>query len=442
MASTTRPTDGSDSGNSSSKLWITVLLLAVIGVVLAWQFVGDAPPKTLVVATGSEGGGYDRSAQALKRSLGKAGITVELRRTAGSVENLDLLRTGEVDLAYVQGGVAQDTSGLAAIASLYYEPLWVFCRSEITRSLLTDLVGLRLQIGADGSGTRSLVTHLLEANGIGGTDATLLGDSPSEAIASLREGRADIAFLVVAPEASLVRDLFADDLLQVMPLVRAEAISKVFRALDPQTLTPGMIDLVENLPDSEVPLLAASAQLVSKDDLHPAIPPLLIEALRDEHGPGRLFEAEGEFPSLKNSDFAPEAAAENYFRNGPSFLYRVLPFQVAAAIDRLKILLLPLITLLFPLMRLAPPAYRWRIRSKIIRWYKDLLRIEEDARGDADEATHQRARTDLAALETEIAEVRVPLGYAGELYDLRLHVDLVRQDLERRAQEPGEGGSA
>ena len=124
----------------------------------------------------------------------------------------------------------------------------------------------------------------------------------------------------------------------------------------------GAVDLAADLPPEPIDAIAAAATLVSREDLHPAVTALLVEAVTPGCSGRGVVENEGDFPSLALLDVPPSLAARRAVEHGPSFLFRVLPFQVAAAVDRLKILLLPLVTLLFPLFRLAPPLYRWRIR--------------------------------------------------------------------------------
>jgi hypothetical protein len=104
-------------------------------------------------------------------------------------------------------------------------------------------------------------------------------------------------------------------------------------------------------------------------------------------------------------------------------------------VDRLKILLLPLIALLIPLGRAMPPVYQWRVRSRVYRWYGDLQNIDPRRFEDVSDHTAIAARLEaLNALEDEVNRVRVPLSYTDEFYHLRGHIDMVRRDLQARAE--------
>ncbi|MGI9457008.1 MAG: hypothetical protein ACR2NU_10625, partial [Aeoliella sp.] len=121
-----------------------------------------------------------------------------------------------------------------------------------------------------------------------------------------------------------------------------------------------------------------------------------------------------------------------YFESGPPFLQKYLPFWIASAIDRGKILLIPALTLLLPLFRVAPPLYRWRIRSRIYRWYLILRKIEGDMRKHADGKTLWEHSATLSTMETELDDLdSVPLSYMQEFYNLRLHVEFIERRVSR-----------
>ena len=164
--------------------------------------------------------------------------------------------------------------------------------------------------------------------------------------------------------------------------------------------------------------------------MHPALIDLLLQAAEDVHAEGGGFEKEGQFPTPLYTDFPLSEEAQRFYKSGPPFLQRYLPFWVANFIARMVVMLLPLVVLLFPLFKLMPPLYRWRMRSKIYRWYRTMEIIDADiTQGRA----HQRMEKTIARLddlEKNVAAISVPLAFREELYDLRLHIDLLRKKLE------------
>jgi TRAP transporter TAXI family solute receptor len=437
------PLDRLGSGRDALRVWLPALLLTAAGFVVAYQFVEPAPPDSIVLATGSEQGAYHAYGLALRERLLPFGLDVVLRPTAGSVENLALLRDGRADVAFVQGGTVPPGARDAyeGLAGLYYEPLWVFHRATLPLERLAELAGRRLHVGAPGSGTAAVSRTLLAANGVGESGATYSDLPTARAVDALLAGELDAMFLVGVPRSEAIARLLAQDgrAVHLLSVTRALAYERNFRYLRVVVLGRGALDLAADLPDRDVQLLAPTAALLATPDLHPALAPLFIEAAREVLGPGGLFEATDEFPSPLGMEVPVAQSAERYFRDGPSFLYRALPFGLAAAVDRLKILLLPLLTLLLPLLKIAPPLYRWRIRSKVYRWYKVLRAVEARLKADPSEAAVASMLEELADTEREVDSVRVPPGYLEEYYNLRMHLERVSAAVARRARKAGTG---
>ena len=422
------------------KVWGLVAVVLLLGFAAALPFVEPAPPRSIVLATGDPGGAYERYGEELAAELAKVGLRAELRSTAGSVENVRLLLSGEADVAFVQGGVvpAEAREELVGVASLYFEPLWIFHRRELEIESLADLSSRRIAIGEAGSGTQRVARAILEANGISAAQQSspkLLELGPEEAVTALLEERIDALFLVVSPDSSLVRRLIESPGVRLFDVRRHLAYERAFPFLSHVVLPEGVLDFGRDVPSQDVNLISPAATLLARRELHPALLPLLIQAAEERHGRGTVLSAPGRFPSPQGLDVPLAASARTYFEHGRSLLYRILPFRLAAMIDRLKIMALPLLTLLLPLIRFVPPIYRWRIRSQIYRWYQALDRLE--SRLDQDPATLAECIADIDRVEEEIRDrVNVPASYMEELYNLRMHMERLREHLQQRLEGP------
>lgn len=416
-----------------------ILLIAGLGFVVAYQFVEPAPPRHLVITTGGEAGAYYQFAQRYATILGRNGITLEVRTSAGSLENLARLQRGEADVGFVQGGVmppkadpdAADESGLLSLGSLFYEPVWVFYRGGERIERLSELKGKRIAIGPEGSGVRRLALQLLEANDMGAHER-LLPLSGLEAAEALQQGRLDAAFVIAAERAAVVQVLLRSPGIQVMSFAQADAYQRRFPFLNKLTLPQGVADLVRDTPPRDVTLLAPAANLLIRDDLHPALQTLLLQAASEVHGTSGFFQRDGEFPAYRDKLVPPSPEATRFFKSGPPFLQRYLPFWLAVLIDRMMVLLVPVFALLIPLLKVAPALYNWRVRAKIFRCYGELKFLEEDLRHRFDPACLADYRSRLDALDEEASELRVPLTFADLVYTLREHVNLVRGMLDKR----------
>jgi len=430
--------------------WPIVLIVA-IGFAVAYQFVEPAPPKTLVISTGSDSGAYYAFAKRYAAILAKSGITLDVRTSAGSVENLERLKHGEVDVAFMQGGIEPPAdpsadgdapgedryAGLRSLGSMYYEPVWVFYQGEKPLNRLHDLAGKRIAVGAEGSGVRGLALQLLEANDIPVDDKLkpLAGLDAAEAV---QQGWVDAAFIIAAPEAPVVQVLLRSPGVRVMSFAQADAYTRRFPFLTRVTLPRGVVDLVRDLPPRDTTLLAATANLVVAENTHPALVALLLQAASEVHGRSGFFQRNGEFPAYRDTTFELSPDAQRYYKSGPPFLQRYLPFWAAVLVDRMVVLLLPLVALLLPLMRIAPAVYTWRVRSKVFRLYGELKFLEDEVRHHYAAERHNEFFDRLDRIEEEASNRHVPLAFTDLVYTLREHINLVRKQLLRIERQQGE----
>lgn len=416
-----------------------IILIVGIGFVVAYQFVEPAPPTKIVITTGGESGAYYQFAKRYATILARDGIELEVKASAGSLQNLARLKADEAQVGFVQGGVVElpenpdeaDDSSLLSLGSVFYEPVWVFYRGDRKLERLTDLRGKRIAIGQEGSGVRQLAQQLLAANEIPAGDQ-LLPLAGLKAAEELQQGRIDAAFVIAAEKAPVVQVLLRSPGIKVMSFSQASAYQRRFPFLTRLTFPQGVADLVRDFPPEDIKLLAPTANLIIRDDLHPALRILMLQAAAEVHGKNGFFQDAGEFPAYKDPmlPLAPEAA--RYFKSGAPFLQRYLPFWLAVLVDRLVVLLVPIIALLIPLLRVAPAIYNWRVRSKVFRCYGELKFLEDDLRHRYDPAKLADYRDRLDALDEEASQLRVPLAFTDLVYTLREHVNLVRGILSKR----------
>jgi TRAP transporter TAXI family solute receptor len=425
------------------RLTAVLLILLAIGVWASVKFVQSGPPRHLVLASGAASGIYYQYALRYKEILGREGVKVEVRATQGAAENLGLLldpKSG-VDVALMQGGIATfpEANGLVMLGSLYYEPLWIFYRDAATLTQLNELHGKRIAIGVLGSGTRPLVTQLFSANGL--TDARGVGRDNTEIVAlggddalrALKAGEIDAALFVGGADTPNIQQALRDPVIKLMSLGRADADSRRFPFLTKLTLPSGTIDLAVNIPDHDVAMVGTKAMLVARDSLHPALIDLLVDAAREIHGHQGYFEAAGEFPGTAPVDIPVSPFADEHKRFGPSFLHRYLPFWLAAFVERAIILILPLIVVLVPLLNFLPKLLRWRVRSRIYRWYGRLAILERDVATRHGVLPVEKWLQDLDRIDRAVEGIRTPTSFASEGYTLREHIGLVRRAVLAKA---------
>lgn len=416
---------------------VPAILLLGAGFFFAYQFVRPAPPGQLVMATGAEDGAYHALGKLYAERFRKEGFELVLKTTAGSTENLALLKdpNAGVPAAFLQGGIGtpEESPGLASLGSLYFEPLWVFVRTAKPPRRLSELKGKRVAVGPAGSGNRAIAIPLLEASGITAATATLLDLGIADSVKALESGQIDAAMIVGAATSRTVGAVLAMPGVLPMSFEQADAYARRYRYLSKVVLPMGTVDLARNLPREDVVLMAPTATVVVGPDIHPALVDLLLLTMKDTHGAGGYLEAPGEFPSALYVTYPLEPAAKRFYERGPPFLQRYLPFSLANLLDRLKVMLLPLVTLLYPLFKLLPPMYNWRMHARVNRWYKELQALDDQLNGRS--ISRAEAHERLDTIEQAVERVSVPAGIAADAYNLRLHVDYLRRKIDGRTAE-------
>lgn len=432
-----RRRDGMESTDVSVRELAFVILVAAVVIgsafMIAYRFVRPAPPNHFVISTGNETGAYHLFGQRYRDLLAQEKIKVELRPSSGSVENLGRLNDPEsgVDVALIQGGIASADEELPvrSLGAIYYEPLWVFYRGNTELTRLTQLAGKRIAAGPEGSGTRVLAVNMLKASGATGRGLIMSPLAGTAAADALVAGRIDAALFVAAPDAPIVQRLLKADDIRLMSLAHAEALAQRYGYLSAVTLLRGTVDIAADIPHRNISMVAVTAHLVAREDFHPALVSVLLQAATRVHNGAGVFHKAGEFPAARGGDFPISEDAARYYKSGPPFLQRYLPFWVANLLERLLVMLVPLIAVLIPMMRIMPALYDWRVKRKIFRWYRELKEVEVSLRGVTDAAGTAALLARLHEIEDGVADIRVPLTYWDYVYTLRGHIDLVRARL-------------
>ena len=415
------------------------ILLAVALLALAYWWLDPNPPERVTLATGPAQSAYEEFGNRYAKALKANGITVELVVTQGSAANLKLLREGKVDLGFVQGGTSSysdvDQENLTSLGSLFLEPVWLFYREEAARKVtatatltsLTQLQGMRINMGTDGSGVPSLMSKLLDSNRI---DAKTLQVSTLEqtpATVAFLGGEIDAIVFASAPESLMVQMLLQTPGVKLMNFPQSDAYSRRFDFLSATRLPRGVVDLAANIPPDDVRLVGPTTALISRNTTHPALLQLFAQAGNAMHGGAGWFKRARAYPNIENNELPIAKEAERAIKNGPPLLQRYLSFWMANLVERMWLVLSVILVVMLPLSRILPPLYTFRVRSRIFRWYGQLRDIEVRSEH---EDNHALLR-ELHDLESRAEKITVPLSYSDELYALRSNIHLVRKKLLR-----------
>jgi TRAP transporter TAXI family solute receptor len=422
-------------------LLLIVLALAALLLWMLFSVISPPPPKIIRISTGSESGAYYRFGKAYAERFKQHGIQLEVLTSNGTIENLARLddntkdKAKRVDLAFVQGGVAdaEKHPQLESLASVAYEPVWVFYnRNAFPKSLgqLSDLAGKNIAIGVEGSGARAVALEFLKLNNINDGNAKLLPLNGQEAVDEVEAGRADAMFLVAAIEAPSVQKAIEKNL-ALVNFTQAEAYARKFPWAAKITLPKGGANMARNLPADDVDLVAATANLVARSDLHQSIMFLALDIASEVHRLPNAFGAVGDFPNKKNLDFKQSEESKRFFESGRPFLQRYVPFWLANLIERFLVLLGPILAIGFPLVKLGPTLIAWNEQSELAQIYDEVLDIEYGRHPDT--ASVNKALARLTDIENTIPHLGLTAHFYTSIYSLRGHLATARRNILDRS---------
>jgi len=412
-----------------------VLIMAILAVGIFLFFYLE-PPSAITIVSGPEGSTFRRTAERYAQILQRNGIKLNILPSEGSGDNIKKLADplSKVDIGFVQSGVNDGVKfdKFVSLGSISYQPLLVFYSSTSPMDLLSQLSGKRVAVGAVGSGTHTLALTLLAANGIvpGGPTKLLEMDS-NEAARAIFKGQMDAVFLMGdSVSTALIRQLLNTPFIRLFSFIQADAYTRRITYLNKIVLPRGSIDLGKDTPAEDVFLLAPTVELIAREHLHPALTDLLIEAAQEVHSSAGLLRRKGEFPAPIEQEIRISSEASRFYKSGKSFLYRSLPYRFASMVNRVVVVFVPMLVLLLPILRLIPAIYRWRFRSRIFRWYRGLLTIEQDLLTQLAPGKREALMERLDEIEEAVNRMKVPASFADQFYGLRGHITIVRDRLK------------
>ncbi|WVM93669.1 TAXI family TRAP transporter solute-binding subunit [Halopseudomonas pachastrellae] len=307
-----------------TNLWIVPLAFLLVW--LLFRFLDPAPPKVLVMTTGSESGSYHQFGLAMQQELAKQNLELQLRPSRGSLDNLQRLTdgSGEAQLGLIQSGTEQllapaQRSQLIGLAALYHEPLWLFQRQDVNITQLSDLQDKRVAVGSEGSGTWAVLKGLFEQRQ-DGARLELLNNGlwrkmgSAAAADALLAGELDAAFLVLPADNRLVTRLAANPEVSLVNLAQADAYAARLHFLEALEVPRGLLNITASMPPQDTKLLSPVAMLVGNQDFHPALTAVVLEAARKVLREGNLLDKPGRFPAGEPMGLELSKEADYYHR--------------------------------------------------------------------------------------------------------------------------------
>jgi hypothetical protein len=406
-----------------------VLLIAYLG----YRLIDPLPPQHFAIAAGTPGSEYETFAREYARILARNGIELEVRSSAGAVENLRLLRdpASGVQAALTSFITEQsDTDILYSLGGVSESAIYIFYRGAEPVTLFGQLRGKRLTIGIPGTAVRALFLEILRATDALDASTQFVPMDFTLAIDALLAGEIDIA-VVPRSDVTHLQELLRTPGIGLMNVVQAEALSKKVPGLKHVVLWRGIVDLARDLPSSDVDLLALRNRLLVRKDLHPALQYLLLEAMREVHWAAGPFNRLGEFPAEQPNDLPLSPTAQAFYRSGPTFWQRYTSFWLTSLLDRIVFFVVPVLVALIPIISFAPRIFRWIFVYHIDQLHRALGNLESEFAGGADMGRLLDYQTKLAEIESTVRSLKVARPFQADLQRLKIHLRMVQDDLNQ-----------
>jgi TRAP-type uncharacterized transport system substrate-binding protein len=420
----------------------SIAIACTLGIVsLALSYFIPAPPSKVVMATAFKGASFEYYGRQYREIFARSRIELELRETAGAVENIKLLQDpkSRVQIAFVTGGVSDGkrAPGLLSLGTVYNQPFWIFYPSTERLDRLSQLKGKRIAVGPEGSATRFSSEKILGKGGVSSQTATLLPFAGSEAVKALQEKKVDVVWIIGSPDATAVRSFLENPNVRLLDFPTAEAFTRIYPDLVRLVLPKGVLDVDRVIPPDDVQLIGTTTKVLVRSDLHPEIVQLLLKTMVETHGGPEIFQRSGEFPNGTDAEYPVAPTAADFYKSGPSFMQRHLPLWLSVHVQRAIAVLVTGIAVGLPLFHYLPMLYKWSTRRRLLYWYGQLTALETTF--DARPSQQQLAETQAAVerIEDAVSQIRFPLAFTDQLYHLRSHIDVVRRKIATRANARG-----
>ncbi len=426
--------------NRSQVLKGLAAILCIAGITwLALDYFVPSPPKKIAIATAFKGGAYELFGHRYQEELAKSRVTLDVLLTKGSVENLSLLQDDKshVQVAFVQGGISngKQEPGVLSLGRINYQLFWVFYRATDTFEHLAQLKGKRVAVGPVGSATQIIAEKILAANDVKSDNTVMSPLAGEPAIKALNESKVDVIFLAFAPDAPVIQAVLHDPNIKLMSLQRVDALTRIFPFLVKLIMPQGVVDLARNIPATDVTMIGTTNAILVRQDLHPEIIYILARTLQETHSDAGLFQRAGEFPSQTDPEYPIAQTALDYYKNGPSFLHRYLPFWAANYIRRVIAIFVGAIAIVLPLFNYAPRLYMWVIRENMSKLYRRLRVIEKGLQTELTTPQVASFQDDLENIDKMASRLSVPIRHSALLFSLKIHINLIRTRLGTRLAE-------
>lgn len=420
-----------------SKLLFVAFIVALIAL---FFYLDPFPNKKINIATAHQQSDWYTFAKNASLLLEERGLMTSIITSDGAIDNVDKLihKSEGVNVAFTYGGALnqEQMDGIYSLGSVSYEPIWIFYRKSKTGEIndISNFSQLRVGLGPLKSGSYLIAKKLFELNQIDVTsNKHFISESFEELENDFIKGNLDAVVRVASAYDPEIRKFLLQPGVELFNYKYANAYQKRMSFIEAVTLPAGSIDLYEQIPKKDVELIATTASLVVRRDMHPDVQLALLMATKDviRNSTNLFFAKRNEFPAYVDPLIQISPVAEHFYDYGPPHAARYLPFWMAGFIDRAWILLLTLLAIFYPLSKLNIKLREFRYSVKKSLYSQKFVAITERLqKTKLTELEKNELSQELSVIKDEVIRAGAPAGKEGDYFGFLYLIDSIEKEIK------------
>ena len=284
----------------------------------------------LNIATGGTAGTYYPLGGALAELLNQniKGMNASAQSTGASVANVNMLKDGSVDIAFIQNDIAyyaangkemfkdNKVENIRGIAALYPETVQFVTTADKGIKSIADLKGKKVAVGASGSGAEANARQILGAYGLTYDDIDAQYLSFGEAADALKDGNVDVGVVVAGFPTAAIQDLAANKSAALVNIdaEHADKLMKQYPYFTKITVPKGTYPGQEE----DVNTVAVKCVIVTTDKLSDDLGEQIVKAIYEHLDRMKAAHAVGKYitkdTALEGMSIKMNAGAEKYLK--------------------------------------------------------------------------------------------------------------------------------
>ncbi len=284
----------------------------------------------LNIATGGTAGTYYPLGGALAELLNQniKGMNASAQSTGASVANVNMLKDGSVDIAFIQNDIAyyaangkemfkdNKVENIRGIAALYPETIQFVTTADKGIKSIADLKGKKVAVGASGSGAEANARQILGAYGLTYDDIDAQYLSFGEAADALKDGNVDVGVVVAGFPTAAIQDLAVNKSAALVNIdaEHADKLMKQYPYFTKITVPKGTYPGQEE----DVNTVAVKCVIVTTDKLSDDLGEQIVKAIYEHLDRMKAAHAVGKYitkdTALEGMSIKMNAGAEKYLK--------------------------------------------------------------------------------------------------------------------------------